>query len=285
MDYRAEYVGWYAGKLLSRNRARVRHVFSNTVYLDVEGDLMVITRKTLKAPMNIGVGVGPPFYQVVKPGEAVSLSSKSIGGRRIRIDLDGVEMYEDMPRELKPDLKQVADKLLRGAFMLSLLYQVSGNNPMLFSTPFKAFLEDVVKPLASRMRIRRSALQGLLGYGEGFTPSGDDILTGFLPTLRYLSGPEIMIPENVLLSSTTWASGMLLKYAQEGLLDEGLTGFLKSIQIGDGELMLDNLLAIARRGHTSGLEIATGAILAASIIHERIHRQGVLRKILGKLIS
>ena len=281
---KAKYIGRLAEKLLQHGKARVRHVFKNTVYLDAGGELIVITRKGFKAPMNIGVEEGHSFDKLVKPGEVMRLSHLRIEGERIVIHLDESSTYDYVPAIHEPGAVSVGEALVRGAFMVSILYDDAGGR-ITHSHPFMRFLEGVVSPLSTGGTIDAEALHRLLGYGWGFTPSGDDILTGFLPTLWHLKGPRITIPVEVLEKATTWASGRLLRYAQEGLIDEGLAGFIKAIQIGDGELALDHMLGIVRRGHTSGLEIAIGALIASSIMCERAGGCGVLRRVLGKLIS
>ncbi len=283
---RARYVGSLAGTLLEEGRAKVRHIFNNTIYLDVGNELLVITRKGFRAPMNIGVEDGVSFHRLVRPDEMLRLSAQTIRGENITINLDDASTYYYIPRIRGPKAGSIENSLVKGIFMVSLLYNSSDEVRAFYrSSVFERFLDGVVRPLAVGEGFEEDALHGLMGYGGGFTPSGDDILTGFLPTLWHLKGPKINMSQNVIKNATTWASGRLLRYASEGLIDEGLAGYISAVQEGEHEAALDYLLMIARRGHTSGLEISIGAILASSIACERVHGCGVLHSVLGKLIS
>ena len=111
---------------------------------------------------------------------------------------------------------------------------------------------------------------GLVGLGTGFTPSGDDLLGGFLATWNSLAGvvgrSKILLNFELLTNRTSWISAKLLDYMQRELLDSQVAHAIRSAALGDeGEFVLA-VEALLPRGHTSGLDISTGMILATSLI-------------------
>jgi Protein of unknown function (DUF2877) len=104
---------------------------------------------------------------------------------------------------------------------------------------------------------------GLCGRGPGFTPAGDDFVGGFLAILNWIRislkiGAPI-IPGAECRKLTTWTSFKLMECNAYGLVDIQIQELINSIAKGSVLRYVDSLALIARRGHTSGIDFATGA--------------------------
>lgn len=119
-----------------------------------------------------------------------------------------------------------------------------------------------------------AALLGLCGRGPGFTPAGDDFISGFVTILNCIrksfnTGPPIVIgPEYAHL--TSWTSFKLMEYNAMGLVDIEIQELINSAAKGDAFSYANQLRSLSSRGHTSGLDFATGATFALNIAADSI---------------
>src|SRR5919112_2849211 len=103
----------------------------------------------------------------------------------------------------------------------------------------------------------------LCGRGPGFTPAGDDFIGGFLAIFNWIRTslkigvPIVLGPEYRKL--TTWTSFKLMECNAHGLVDIEVQDLINSIAKGDVLQYIDSIKLIAKRGHTSGIDFATGA--------------------------
>ena len=97
----------------------------------------------------------------------------------------------------------------------------------------------------------------LAGRGEGLTPSGDDVLIGYLGALVLVAGEPDRANEIARLTSelTTALSATLIRHAARGELPEPVHRFL-----ADGDT--EDLLAL---GHSSGRNMLLGLQLGTGI--------------------
>jgi len=114
-----------------------------------------------------------------------------------------------------------------------------------------------------------SAATSLLGAGPGLTPSGDDVLAGFLAGAAAFGIDATALREAIAVLAperTTALSAALLWHAARGeCIDElaGLAAALTSQRPGGAEqagLAVSRLLSV---GHTSGAALALGLVTAA----------------------
>jgi hypothetical protein len=108
-------------------------------------------------------------------------------------------------------------------------------------------------------------LLGLCGRGPGFTPAGDDFIGGFLAIINWIRislkiGPRI-VPGPEYRKLTTWTSFKLMECNAHGLVDIEIQDLINSIARGDVLQYIDSVRLIAKRGHTSGIDFATGATI------------------------
>ncbi|WXJ90669.1 hypothetical protein MTKAM_22620 [Moorella thermoacetica] len=115
------------------------------------------------------------------------------------------------------------------------------------------------------------AVKTLLGLGPGLTPSGDDLLVGYISGLDLIStissrAREIkkMMQFNVLssLARTNEISQTHIRWACRGYYMEPLTALLKAIAGGDPEAVGNNMKELLARGASSGTDTAIGLLLA-----------------------
>ena len=123
----------------------------------------------------------------------------------------------------------------------------------------------------------KSALDSIIGLGDGLTPAGDDVLLGLLCLIRW-SPPETrgdppgVFPETFAgliedyRGSTTFISYSFLKYGLEGRFVEPLSDLCKAVLSAgkDGfESSMKKLLAI---GASSGINMLKGVVLGLDLI-------------------
>jgi hypothetical protein len=118
----------------------------------------------------------------------------------------------------------------------------------------------------------REITSTIVGLGSGFTPSGDDTLGGFLAVYNALAKAiqrhQIILDFAALQQRTSWISAKLLDYMQRLILDEQLSSMMEAAARGDSDSLILEAQTLLPRGHTSGIDIDTGAILALSLIRD-----------------
>jgi hypothetical protein len=113
------------------------------------------------------------------------------------------------------------------------------------------------------------ALIGVLGVGEGLTPSGDDLLVGVLAGLDLLrdAAPEIASCRRELAhalrpklrTGTSRLSAQLLEAAIESLYAEPLLRLLEVLATGEDPI--EAVPLVLAQGHHSGRDTMRGVIL------------------------
>jgi hypothetical protein len=210
------------------------------------------------------------------------------------MDLDQAASYVPEPRpstRLDKAFSKTIEALRALTFILNI---VDTNESVLDRRSFthdrlSSFVNDGVLALRNHGgegRFREAALR-IIGLGFGFTPSGDDTLGGFLAAYNALAGgakrSPILLEFAMLQDRTSWISAKLFDYMQRLILDEQLDLIVNTVLRADADaltLALENLLP---RGHTSGIDIATGAILALSLIRDIVFDERETEIIAGKL--
>lgn len=115
------------------------------------------------------------------------------------------------------------------------------------------------------------AANGLLGLGEGLTPSGDDILTG----LALIAAHETFALTDLIpalaasllgaAERTTLLSAVTLQAAIRGRGRERLHDLITAIAAGDRDRLAHAVTRTTEIGHTSGHDILTGIRLALEL--------------------
>jgi hypothetical protein len=130
----------------------------------------------------------------------------------------------------------------------------------------------------------------LLGAGSGLTPSGDDILAGFLVAARSFELAIDRLRAAVLAEArdrTTDLSAALLAHASRGESIPQVNALLAALCAPPTPAaQLDRAVAgLIRVGHTSGVALATGVALAAAAWSHCGHGSGAEDVEVGRLAA
>jgi hypothetical protein len=131
-------------------------------------------------------------------------------------------------------------------------------------------LEGVIRQQSQLMRQGASSLVGL---GPGLTPSGDDLLIGFIAATSLLSEPiglgsalyQRLHLELLALArgrtnklSITW-----MEYAAQGAVAEHVGRLFQALVVDNARLLEEAALAVLKSGATSGADLLAGSILGS----------------------
>ena len=281
---RAQCIGSLALRALSNGNSvlagQVVNTFSNSFYLKTRGDeLVFVTNRSLRSPITINLDATFNLEQLVKPMELVRVNGKELHlGTDTMIEFSAAALYQDHAepaRGLRPEFTKIDKSLHLISFVLRIIdtSQSVLDRHALAHPSLVDFVSDGVMPLrhpGTETRFREAALK-IVGSGSGFTPSGDDTMGGFLATynsfVRTIGRAPILLDSKLLEEKTSWISAKLLDYMQRLILDEQLQRLIDSANKNEDDLVtaLETLLP---RGHTSGIDIAVGSILALSLIRD-----------------
>jgi hypothetical protein len=122
-------------------------------------------------------------------------------------------------------------------------------------------------------------LSSIVGLGNGFTPSGDDFIVGFLFCLK-----RILLHTNhkgakfVIMGNTNWASKKFIDYSQNGIVIEPLEMFVNFLLSGENEAEFP-LMDLIQVGKSSGIDASIGAIIATLFVFDNNFRNLILAKL------
>lgn len=112
----------------------------------------------------------------------------------------------------------------------------------------------------------------LCGRGPGYTPAGDDFISGFLTIFNWcakcLDFERIILPEEYS-TMTSWTSYKLMEYSQECICDEEIQGMVNSLALGRADEYSKKMVPLSSRGHTSGIDLVTGMTCALYTLIDR----------------
>lgn len=282
---RADFIGSLAAEALSVRDsgivAEVVNIFSNSFYMrTINDELIFVTNRSLKSPVTINLEATSSLERLVRPLEPLYVHQKKIlSSAGASIDLRGamsVATGSDITTRRGLPYGQLAESLLLVSFIIKIIdtsQSVLDPNSLIHRVAVD-FVREGVIPLRSSWNeqgFREAALK-IVGLGSGFTPSGDDLLGGFLAVYNSFAGcvgrPQIQLDFSLLEHKTSWISAKLLEYMQTLVLDDQIKQLISSAARGDGDAFLLALETLLPRGHTSGIDICTGTILALSLILE-----------------
>lgn len=279
---RANSIGSLAAEALrtpsnSEVIGQVVNAFSNSFYVKTTGgELIFVTNRSLRSPITINLDSTSSFDQIVRPLDLVRSSGKEIHVSDVSIDLCDVPSYQ-CKSDLSNRLDLTFDKTWKALKMVSFILSIIDTSQSVLDRHglthdgVTRFVRDGVLRLrreGMEERFRKAAL-GIVGLGSGFTPSGDDTLGGFLAAYnavaKTVKRSQILLDFSTLQEKTSWVSARLLDYMQRLILDEQLFSMIEVATRGDVDTLVLTMESLLPRGHTSGIDIATGASLALSL--------------------
>ena len=270
MIQRASSVGELAQRFLSRGgHGTVTRVFRHSAYVSVGVEFFLLLWGNGRSPMTININGRENGLEGPRAGEECELSPTKIRARDMEVALEGAGTYRSsLRRRGEVELPESGD-LVKGVAMLRSLYDASPHGPSLVSDlAFRGFAEIHLVPAAlGHRRLRFEDFLGLIGRGGGFTPAGDDFTAGFTAVFNYVArsrrSGQISVPRGLASSRTIPESAAVIIYSSRGHVDEGMERLILDSLGGRG--FLDDLMTLASRGHTSGIDMSLGVLLAEAL--------------------
>jgi Protein of unknown function (DUF2877) len=271
----------------------VSRLFSNSAYIVAGDEMILLLRGELRSPINVNLSAPETLSNLMSAEESCSLAGGEMRFDRITVRIKGARVYRSGLGKASASSPVAGKSLAKGVGILRLLYEASQPGFDLFmGDSFRRFADTVLAPLSrgepDEAYKFRSYLQ-LIGLGSGFTPAGDDFVGGFTGALNHVSrksgGREILFSDRELMGRTVPESAALIRYAQMGYVDEEFERLVISTFGGRRGHLFRDLLQVAKRGHTSGIDMSMGVLIAAAAIRDRASGEKNLERCLRKLES
>ncbi len=284
MNERAFCAGELAFRIVAgRKRGRVTRVFQKSAYLRSGNDFALLLWGGLKSPMTVNIEGEAAGHRPLRAGQECIFDQEGIQVGETSIELHGAEVYRSSLTERRGVSFATSRDLVKGVSMLKSLYNVSAAGSSLpTDKAFRTFVSRVLEPLSageSRMTHRPESYLPLVGRGEGFTPAGDDFVGGFLASYnciaRWRRSAQIFIPRAMLFSRTIPESAAIIGYSSRGHVDEAMENLI--LKTLGGKRFFDELLVVARRGHTSGIDMSLGVLLCEAAVSDSTRGGGSLK--------
>jgi hypothetical protein len=239
-------------------------------------DLVFVTTRQLRSPITVNLDSTIDLGQVVNTTEPVMVRGNEIRiGESASMDLNGAQYsLNHAPKAHRLTENQELFDLA------SLILMIIDNTHSVLDHAEFAHAGAVHFALEGVMPFRQSGSAGgfrevaeqIVGLGKGFTPSGDDLLGGFLATYNSfaegIGRHKILLGFDSLEARTSWISAKLLDLMQRRVLDEQLSQLMDYAASGDTNSFLIAFESLLPRGHTSGIDILVGVLLALSLVRD-----------------
>jgi hypothetical protein len=278
---RARSVGYLALRALSRGSSpagTVVNTFANSFYARTSKDeLLFFTSHPTRSPITVNLDAKSDLEKLVRPLQPLTAEGKQIlVGTDATITLDTALIYDDTSERSKLNLD--FSTLRKSLRIISAILEIIDTSQSVLdpgSIVHNSIMEFVSNAVMNLLRLEgqerfREAAMRIVGLGSGFTPSGDDTLGGFLAVYNSFASTigrsPILLEPHAIKERTSWISAKLLDYMQRLTFDEQVRNLIDSVTEKD-ELVLA-FQSLLPRGHTSGIDISVGAILALGLIHD-----------------
>jgi hypothetical protein len=265
-------------------RGEIHSAYRRTINLRFPSDQLVSLHggHSLVAPFGIALGqhFGSPAFERLPPGLRAEMANGllRIPETGLEVALEGSPVWQPKARPLALEAAAAARQ---AEHLTSVLLQHGSPDGL-----GRLVEESDATPLLRRARpsaahlaeglARRDAepllagAEPLLGLGPGLTPSGDDVLAGFLglavlaspgaaPLLHEVGRGVLRLAE----ARTTLLSRAFLAHALDGVLAPPVDALAATILSGAPRLaVVEAARAASGLGHTSGMDMLAGIVLA-----------------------
>ena len=256
-------------------------VFENTVYLKTgHDDLICLTSKDVKAPMNLNLNTPVDFLKLDCISKKVIRTPTGLKLETIVFDTKNSKIYPiTKNHEIKNGLQNRVLFSVDEINLLDTLGSILDNH-----SPFFNELSYSIRSISESTQKRdlmklSNQLSGIVGLGNGFTPSGDDFIVGFLFCLnRILLCTNHKDAKFVIMGNTNWASKKFIDYSQNGIVIEPLEMFVNFLLSGENEIK-SSLMDLIQVGKSSGIDASIGAIIATVFVFDNDFRNLILTKL------
>jgi len=258
-------------QIFSRSRnGTVHSLFEQSFNIKFEEDLVNVNREVNQLS-SFGINIPESNIKAI-------LSTVSIGDL-VKVSETKMMIYSKAGTifELETDKFSIFDTSLRSVDAtpnrLSLIYQVllqssiEANFGLRFTQKDQENLTALLREKPSSKSFLQAS-QHFVGRGMGLTPSGDDILMGFIFMQKLLSYESGMTSSFVdfISQKTTAISVAYLKNLFNGYISEYFVAFEKAVVEEDYISLQTTVETIKTIGHTSGFDTLLGMSLGISKI-------------------
>lgn len=286
--YRAKQIGILAKESLSRNTSgEVVGITSKGIFLKLaDSSIIFLSNNEFGNPLTINLSLSPQYLYVqprdlirVRDGSMVFENSWMITTQQASIwSSQQVERRFITPpqlslvKEFLGNLRSILDQPVVLLDEVLATFEPPSNS-LLLDSEIQSALQILIKNALISPSECVEAIQFFAGRGRGLTPSGDDLLSGWIYMLRRwaISVRHPIEPlRQVLLRAvenrTTDISLNLIKAACQGEIDERL---LLAFEIMNGTQPVKDRLVrnILEWGSSSGVEVCAGFGLGAITIN------------------
>lgn len=215
------------------------------------------------------------FGLVLPETDFENLRAALLIGDRVKRQADRLTIYSslgDVFEIVLSKLKQIdlrlnsvqADPELLAIIMKTLdEFSIRDNAGLVLDEHTQKVLNTLTTPFLPHKEFERTA-NFLIGRGRGLTPSGDDILLGYLLTFMLFGWPtyDDLFESNTLLNKTTLVSANYLRMLNQGMVSETLQRFGKAVQYRNIQHLRLSISRMTEIGATSGYDTLVGVQLA-----------------------
>ena len=256
-------------------------VFENTVYLKTgHDDLICLTSKDVKAPMNLNLNTPVDFLKLDCISKKAIRTPTGLKLETIVFDTKNSKIYlTTKDYEMKNGLR---NRILFSVDEINILDTLGSilDNHSPFFNELSYSIRSISESTQKRDLMKLSnQLSGIVGLGNGFTPSGDDFIVGFLFCLnRILLCTNHKDAKFVIMGNTNWASKKFIDYSQNGIVIEPLEMFVNFLLSGENETKFP-LMDLIQVGKSSGIDASIGVIIATLFVFDNNFRNLILAKL------
>lgn len=298
-------IGGFHRTLLQKPRkaGRVINVFEKTINVrTMHDELLVITLDDTKAPVNMNVSAGDgtlsTFSGLTREGQYVVTEHVQdltvLHAGDVAVSIANPDIFENSLKEPIAGFLHTFAAEIGG--ILSALATVADKRRGCLLNPDMTTggLLGLFHVMTGTPTVRKEkhamarALATLCGRGPGFTPAGDDFIAGYLAAYNWLGRalrlwPPI-IPGEEFSRLTTWISFKLMEYSARGLLDAHTQSMFNSVADGNIADFIRRIEIVGRRGHTSGIDFATGAVVGLCGVSDSLFETNTMEFISSILV-
>ena len=190
----AIYLGSLAAQILegaarSGIVGEVVSVFPNSLYIKAaKEELIFVTSRQLRSPITLNLESSTTdFTQTVRPQDKVSREDSGIRlGESLSVNLSQATRFTTRTTSRGLELAITGPTFYLASLILMLIDNHLSvlDQAGLANVGASKFVSDGVLPFrqSNNVNLLRNAALKIVGLGAGFTPSGDDLLGGFLAT-------------------------------------------------------------------------------------------------------
>lgn len=279
------WIGAFAAEALASSKeGKVAGVTSSGVFLLAGRNAVFITKRGEKSPFNIFLNEETNLSVEYSTGDWFICSSSDVKFIRTGsvIALRDVDIWTPpAPVRLKNSIKEQTGRIR--LILDELKREIPAEKGLFYLAGAKD--TDEISHQVSRLQSACShedlafcldAANGLIGYGGGLTPSGDDLLAGFL--LYHIRSDMASSRERMFVRSlgesltelayqkTTWISANRIEAACRGWSESVFLEFLDHLFDNSVELPHQLTRRLLGFGHSSGVDTLTGIAAAVGAI-------------------